>query len=199
MADAEVSKKATLALPDRELWVVSGEDAAEGGSPQFRPRGQRPRLSGSICPPGWSYASSYVGFGVQYIEAMACGTPVVATYNDGRARRSWPRAVRQTVRRMISGSASEILQSLPAHRDGKDRALGERARNFDWPGHRVELLAAFTGRKLGEWAVNVACRQFLPPARWSVEEVVRQLARTLARIRHDVIVLTTAAPHSSRI
>lgn len=27
--------------------------------------------------------SSYEGFGVPYIEAMACGTPVVATVNDG--------------------------------------------------------------------------------------------------------------------
>jgi phosphatidyl-myo-inositol alpha-mannosyltransferase len=71
------------ALPDAELWVVTSDAVVADG---VRSMGHvsRPHLA-ELYRRAWVFClpSSYEGFGVPYIEAMACGTPVVATHNGG--------------------------------------------------------------------------------------------------------------------
>lgn len=71
------------AIPDAQLWMVCGDaPEAEGVSVFGRVSTDRLaelyRRATVFCLP-----SSYEGFGVPYIEAMASGTPVVATPNPG--------------------------------------------------------------------------------------------------------------------
>ncbi len=71
------------AMPDARLWMVCGDaPPAPGvevlGRLSVRDLADRYRLATVFCLP-----SSYEGFGVPYIEAMASGTPVVATPNPG--------------------------------------------------------------------------------------------------------------------
>jgi|AMFO01.1.fsa_nt_gi Glycosyltransferase len=72
------------ARPDAELWLVSGEKVETVPHirsflhPSTRQLADLYRQAWVFCLP-----SSYEGFGVPYIEAMASGTPVVATPNDG--------------------------------------------------------------------------------------------------------------------
>lgn len=72
-------------LPDAELWMVCDKEIKADGVRWWRlgtlPVDELVRLyqgAWAFCLP-----SSYEGFGVPYIEAMACGTPVVATPNAG--------------------------------------------------------------------------------------------------------------------
>ena len=71
-------------FPDAELWLVreSGIVDIPGvkvfGSVSQEKLVELYQLAWVFCLP-----SSYEGFGVPYIEAMACGTPVVATPNPG--------------------------------------------------------------------------------------------------------------------
>ncbi len=71
------------AIPDARLWMVCG-DAPPAPGVQVLGRlstsdlADRYRRATLFCLP-----SSYEGFGVPYIEAMASGTPVVATPNPG--------------------------------------------------------------------------------------------------------------------
>jgi phosphatidylinositol alpha-mannosyltransferase len=76
-------KEVRRQIPNAELWVVSGEPV-EGEGVRFFGKVDTPTLV-SLYQSAWLFCmpSSYEGFGVPYIEAMACGTPVVATYNDG--------------------------------------------------------------------------------------------------------------------
>jgi phosphatidylinositol alpha-mannosyltransferase len=69
--------------PDAELWSVADGDLPVDGVKNFGkvPLDQLVRLyqeAWVFCLP-----STYEGFGVPYIEAMAAGTPVVATANPG--------------------------------------------------------------------------------------------------------------------
>lgn len=70
-------------LPEAELWVVSAE-RAEGPGVRWLGRVDDGALA-RLFSQAWVFClpSSYEGFGVPYIEAMASGTPVVATANPG--------------------------------------------------------------------------------------------------------------------
>jgi phosphatidylinositol alpha-mannosyltransferase len=70
-------------MPDAELWIVSGEPVDAEGVRYFGKVGTATLVS--LYQSAWVFCmpSSYEGFGVPYVEAMACGTPVVATFNDG--------------------------------------------------------------------------------------------------------------------
>ncbi|MBC7784023.1 MAG: glycosyltransferase family 4 protein [Burkholderiales bacterium] len=77
------TNKIRAAVPNAELWAVCEEPV---DAPGVRWLGRVPldRLA-ELYRDAWVFClpSSYEGFGVPYIEAMASGTPVVATPNDG--------------------------------------------------------------------------------------------------------------------
>ncbi|MBI3979831.1 MAG: glycosyltransferase family 4 protein [Chloroflexi bacterium] len=92
------------AMPDAELWMVCPE-RAEG--PHVVSYSRVPQdLLVDLYRRAWVFClpSSYEGFGVPYVEAMASGTPVVATPNAG---------------------AREVLDGGAFGRICGDRALGE--------------------------------------------------------------------------
>jgi glycosyltransferase involved in cell wall biosynthesis len=70
-------------LPDAELWMVC-DDAPEAPGVRVLGRVADDELA-ALYRQAWVFClpSTYEGFGVPYIEAMAAGTPVVATPNRG--------------------------------------------------------------------------------------------------------------------
>lgn len=70
-------------LPNAELWLVCRERIDEPGIRWLGPIPKDELVAAYSAAWVFCLPSSYEGFGVPYIEAMACGTPVVATPNDG--------------------------------------------------------------------------------------------------------------------
>ena len=71
-------------LPDAELWIVREETPVEAEGVHWFGRVSQSKLV-ELYQQAWVFClpSSYEGFGVPYIEAMACGTAVAATPNLG--------------------------------------------------------------------------------------------------------------------
>ncbi len=71
------------ALPKAELWLVSDDRVEQPNIKCYRNLTQAQLIE--LYQQAWVFClpSSYEGFGRPYIEAMACGTPVVATPNSG--------------------------------------------------------------------------------------------------------------------
>jgi len=79
----EFARVVRPALPQARLWMVCS-DAPEADGVTVFGRVSLERLA-ELYRRAWVFClpSSYEGFGVPYIEAMACGTAVVATPNAG--------------------------------------------------------------------------------------------------------------------
>ena len=70
-------------IPDAELWIVSSEKVSGDGIFWFGRVSESKLIE--LYQRAWIFClpSRYEGFGVPYIEAMACGTTVVTTPNQG--------------------------------------------------------------------------------------------------------------------
>jgi glycosyltransferase involved in cell wall biosynthesis len=96
-------------------------------------------LAAAFAFPSW-----YEGFGLPVLEAMACGTPVVAADNS-----SLPEAAGEAALRVNAGDADGLADSLglllvDSTLRGRLVAAGyEQARHFTWQGAAEQLLAAY--------------------------------------------------------
>jgi glycosyltransferase involved in cell wall biosynthesis len=86
----------------------------------------------SLYQRAWIYASpsTYEGFGLPYLEAMACGTPVVATPNSGSDE-----VLGRGGSGVLASDAdfAQALSSLLADNQARDRLAArglERARDY---------------------------------------------------------------------
>ena len=119
------------ALPQAELWMVCDEEVAGEGI-KWHGRVSSQLLAG-LYRSAWVFClpSRYEGFGVPYIEAMASGTPAVATANPGA------REVLGQRWGLISRDAElgEILANLLTNRAKRERLIRlglKRASFYSW-------------------------------------------------------------------
>jgi len=136
-------------VPGAELWVVSGEPVEEEGVRFFGKVDTATLVR--LYQSAWVFCmpSSYEGFGVPYVEAMACGTPAVATFNDG-------------AREVLAGGkfgvlcdeaalGTRIVDLLKSDESRREwAALGQqRATDYGWSRIVEQYLSAFRGETSG--------------------------------------------------
>jgi glycosyltransferase involved in cell wall biosynthesis len=119
-------------MPEARLWMVCGDaPEAEGvtvfGRVGTEKLGELYRRATVFCLP-----SSYEGFGVPYVEALASGTPVVATPNPGaREVLDGGRFGRLTPADELGDALVNLLNS-PQQRTYLREAGLQRSRDFAW-------------------------------------------------------------------
>jgi glycosyltransferase involved in cell wall biosynthesis len=120
------------ALPDAQLWMVCS-DAPEAPGVTVFGRVSLEKLA-DLYRKAWVFClpSSYEGFGVPYIEAMASGTPVVATPNVGAREVLADGKYGDIVSPANLGTTLLELLTNPDRRQEMTRAGLLRARDFDW-------------------------------------------------------------------
>ena len=76
-------KRILRAFPNAELWMVSDKGGKTKNVRWFNGLSEQELIA--LYQKAWIFCmpSTYEGFGIPYIESMACGTPVVATANEG--------------------------------------------------------------------------------------------------------------------
>ena len=135
------------AIPEAQLWMVCGDAPAAPGVTVFG-RVSEEKLA-ELYRRAWVFClpSSYEGFGVPYIEAMASGTPVVATPNPGATEvLDGGRFGRLVEPDAVGAALLELLQNEASRTQLAEMGL-ERARQYHWP-RIVEQYAALY-RELG--------------------------------------------------
>ena len=122
-------------LPQAQMWCVCErpEDEVEGNGVRWMGRIEQSTLV-DLYRRAWVFClpSTYEGFGVPYIEAMASGVPVVASPNVG---------AREVTRKGQDGILTQdnelgarllaLLQDAEARQQWRQRGL-ERAQDFSW-------------------------------------------------------------------
>ncbi len=135
------------ALPEAELWMVCDDAPPAPGVTVFG-RVSDEKLA-ELYRQAWVFTlpSSYEGFGVPYIEALASGTPVVATPNPGaREVLEDGRYGRIVEPAQLGPALLELLRDDDA-RDRLARAGLARAQDYRWPSVTAQYLALY--RELG--------------------------------------------------
>jgi phosphatidylinositol alpha-mannosyltransferase len=136
--------------PDAELWVVADQcDPAPGvvwhGSPTDEQLSDLLRRASVFCLP-----STYEGFGIPYIEAMAHGVPVVASPNPGSEmvldRGRYGRIVAdEALGETLSGLLDDAGSRAELSRLGR-----ERAQDYAWP-RIAETYEAAYAEAISRW------------------------------------------------
>ncbi len=119
-------------IPDAEFWAVCENEVAGEGVRWF---GRVPmeqltdlyRRAWVFCLP-----STYEGFGVPYIEAMASGTPVVASPNPGAREVLQEGTAGRVVEDAELGNALIEMLTDAALRERFQESGLARSRDFDW-------------------------------------------------------------------
>lgn len=143
---ADLFKKYVLpAVPDAELRIISDGTCSEAGIRRYG-RVSSERLA-ELYSSAWAFClpSTYEGFGVPYIEAMAAGTAVVATSQNPGAREV-----------LSNGSYGafvkdeQLAMTLRAfltdhsHRWEMQRKGAERCRHYSWNSIAAQYEATFS-------------------------------------------------------
>ena len=119
-------------FPSCELWLVSPEKIEGPGLRCFENL-STPELV-KLYQKVWVFClpSSYEGFGRPYVEAMACGTPVVASPNPG-AREILENGLYGLLAedRSLGEVLLELLRDADRRQEMSRRGL-ERAKNYGW-------------------------------------------------------------------
>jgi glycosyltransferase involved in cell wall biosynthesis len=131
LADA-FARAVQPALPDARLWMVCDDAPQTPGVEVF---GRVPETTlVELYQRAWVFClpSTYEGFGVPYLEALATGCPVVATPNAG-AREILRDGVfgRIVDAEQLGGALLELLQDEALRADLAARGR-VRAKRFDW-------------------------------------------------------------------
>ena len=121
------------AIPSAELWLVA-DRSVEGEAIRSWGLVDDATLAG-LYRRAWAFTmpSSYEGFGVPYLEAMASGTPVVATPNAGAIEFVRPDTGGLVVDETMLGACLASLLRRPAERARLGANGRAFSRRFDWP------------------------------------------------------------------
>ncbi|HSH62148.1 MAG TPA: glycosyltransferase family 4 protein [Acidimicrobiales bacterium] len=119
-------------VPDAQLWVVSA-DRAEGRGVRWFGRVNEKELL-KLFASAWVFClpSSYEGFGVPYIEAMASGTAVVASRNAGSSEVVLPESGGVIVEDELLGQTITSLLLDSGWRRRLERRGPIYSERFDW-------------------------------------------------------------------
>jgi glycosyltransferase involved in cell wall biosynthesis len=200
------TKEIRPALPSAQLWMVCDNVPDAPGVTAF---GRVPflkltdlfRRASVFCLP-----SSYEGFGVPYIEAMASGTPVVATPNPGACEVlqngefgviAEPENLSASLLSLLTDAREQ--GAAPNRRTAAGTALFLGANRERVRKHLQRRIGEKGGASAGEIdrTMNIALfASAFHPHFGGVEELVRQIAHTHRRKGHQVIVVTNRWPRT---
>lgn len=128
----EAMRQVRVTLPAAELWLVGPDQIDEAGCRSFGRAGDAELVR--LLQRAWVMClpSAYEGFGRPYVEAMACGTTVVATRNPGaRAVLSDGDLGVITSPGNLAATLLRILQA-PAERARYEAAALAAVSQYDW-------------------------------------------------------------------
>ena len=131
-------------FPDAELWMVSDRAEPAPGvrwfeNPSDDTVAELYERATVMCLP-----SAYEGLGIPYIEAIAAGTPVVATPNPGAEWVLENGRVGRIVAAADVGAALRELLADPQAREALAAAGRRRARDFAWDAVCAAHIAAYS-------------------------------------------------------